>query len=67
MANILRFGLLIYFQGIGWVKEQRIQAEIMPNTHNSFSKPFSPFEPEEDHQKDNQHHQHDDGIAKTMP
>jgi len=30
MANILRFGLLISVQGMGWSKELRIQAEIMP-------------------------------------
>jgi len=30
MANILRFGLLISVQGMGWAEEQRIQAEIIP-------------------------------------
>ncbi len=30
MANILRFGLLISIQVMGWIKEQRIQVGIIP-------------------------------------
>ena len=31
MANILRFGLLISIQGMGWAIEYPIHAEILPN------------------------------------